>query len=396
MPLRRLPIIVRWCIRQNKEVKQFKNLQMNNSYSKLFSSYKLGAITLKNRIVMSPMTRSRAIDNVPNGLMVDYYSSRADAGLIITEGVSPSPNGLGYARIPGIYSKEQVTGWKKVTDAVHANGGHIFAQFMHTGRISHPYNLPEGATVIAPSPIPASNTQMYTDSQGMQALPIPEEVTTEEIPSLIAEFVQAAKNAVEAGFDGIELHGANGYLLEQFLNSASNQRTDKYGGSLENRNRFVLEVAAAIANATGKEKLAIRLSPHGVFNDIVPGDDTEEQYSALAKGLKAIGIAYIHTVDHSSMGAPDVPPGVKENIRNSFGGTIILSGGYDAARAEVDLEAGKGELVAFGRPFISNPDLVKRIATGAELAKPDFATFYTPGEKGYTDYPVLQQQLQES
>lgn len=369
---------------------------MNNSYPKLFSSFKLGTITLKNRIVMSPMTRSRAIDNVPNELMAEYYSSRAEAGLIITEGVSPSPNGLGYARIPGIYSKEQVAGWKKVTDAVHANGGHIFAQLMHTGRISHPDNLPEDATVVAPSPIPASSTQMYTDSQGMQALPVPEEVPTEEIPALIWEFVDAAKNAIEAGFDGIELHGANGYLLEQFLNSSSNQRTDQYGGSFENRNRFVLEVAAAIAEAIGKEKLAIRLSPHGVFNDIVPGDDTEAQYSALAKGLKAIGIAYIHTVDHSSMGAPDVPQNVKDAIRNSFGGPIILSGGYDAARAEADLESGKGELVAFGRPFISNPDFVKRIVTGAELALPDFATFYTPGEKGYTDYPVLEEQLQES
>ena len=396
MLLRQFPIIVRHCHKVKQKTKQFKNLKMNNSYPKLFSSYKLGAITLKNRIVMSPMTRSRAIDNLPNGLMVDYYSSRADAGLIITEGVSPSPNGLGYARIPGIYNKEQVAGWKKVTDAVHAKGGHIFAQFMHTGRISHPHNLPEGATVIAPSPIPAGSTQMYTDRGGMQALPIPEEVPTGEIPSLIAEFVEAAKNAIDAGFDGIELHGANGYLLEQFLNSASNQRTDKYGGSFENRNRFVLEVATAIADAIGKEKLAIRLSPHGVFNDIIPGNDTEAQYSALAKGLKAIGIAYIHTVDHSSMGAPDVPQTVKDAIRNSFGGTIILSGGYDAAHAEADLEANKGELVAFGRPFIANPDFVKRVVTGAELAQPDASTFYTPGEKGYTDYPVLEQQLQES
>lgn len=369
---------------------------MSKSYPKLFSEYRLGGITLKNRIVMAPMTRSRAIGNIPNDLMVAYYGERAAAGLIVTEGVAPSPDGLGYARIPGIYSKEQVAGWKKVTDAVHANGGHIFIQFMHTGRVSHPDNLPDGASVIGASAIPASNTEMYTDQQGMQPLPTPEEVSTEEVAALIQEFVQSAKNAMKAGFDGVELHGANGYLLEQFLNSASNQRTDKYGGSYENRNRFVLEVAAAVADAIGKEKTAIRLSPYGVFNDIVPDADTEAQYTQLAKGLGEIGIVYIHTVDHSSMGAPEVPHSVKAAIRNNFGGTIILSGGYDTARAEADLEAGKGELVAFGKPFISNPDFVKRITLGAELTPPDFATFYTPGEKGYTDYPVLEEQLQES
>lgn len=369
---------------------------MSKSYPKLFSEFKLGDIHLKNRIVMAPMTRSRAIDNIPNNLMAEYYSGRAEAGLIITEGVSPSPDGLGYARIPGMYSKEQIAGWKKVTDAVHTNGGHIFIQFMHTGRVSHPDNLPEGANVIGASPIPASNTEMYVDGKGMLPLPIPEEVSTEDVAALIHEFVQSAKNAIEAGFDGVELHGANGYLLEQFLNSASNQRTDKYGGSVENRNRFVLEVAAAVADAIGKEKTAIRLSPYGVFNDIVPDADTETQYTQLAKGLGEIGIVYIHTVDHSSMGAPEVSHSVKATIRENFGGTIILSGGYDADRAEADLEAGKGELVAFGKPFISNPDFVKRIKLGAELAAPDFATFYTPGEKGYTDYPVLEEQLQTS
>lgn len=369
---------------------------MSKSYPKLLSEFKLGEINLKNRIVMAPMTRNRAIDNIPNELMVEYYSDRAEAGLIITEGVSPSPDGLGYARIPGIYSKEQVAGWRKVTDAVHAKGGHIFIQFMHTGRISHPDNLPEGANVIGASAIPASNTEMYTDEKGMQPLPTPDEVSTEDVAALVQEFVQSAKNAMEAGFDGVELHGANGYLLEQFLNTASNQRTDKYGGSFENRNRFVLEVAAAIADAIGKEKTAIRLSPYGVFNDIVPDADTEAQYTQLAKGLGEIGIVYIHTVDHSSMGAPEVPRSIKTAIRQNFGGSIILSGGYDAARAEADLEAGKGELVAFGRPFIANPDYVKRITLGAELSTPDFATFYTPGEKGYTDYPVLEEELQTS
>ena len=366
------------------------------SYPLLFSAYQLGGTTLQNRIVMAPMTRNRAISNVPNNLMVKYYSSRAAAGLIITEGVSPSPNGLGYARIPGLFNEEQIQEWKKVTDAVHAKGGHIFVQLMHTGRISHLLNLPKGATVIGASPIAAAATQMYTDQQGMQPLPVPKEISTNDIPALIEEYVHSAKSAINAGFDGVELHSANGYLPDQFLNSASNQRTDNYGGTIENRNRFVLEVAAAVADAIGKNKTGIRLSPFGVFNEMAPDDTTEQQYSLLAKELKAIGIAYIHVVDHSAMGAPAVPQSVKNAIRAAFGSTIILSGGYDAARAEADLEEGKGELVAFGRPFIANPDLVKRFATGAELAQPDLNTFYTPGEKGYTDYPALAAQLQES
>lgn len=366
---------------------------MNNKYQLLYSPYQLGDITLQNRIVMAPMTRSRAIGNKPNELVVEYYANRASAGLIITEGVSPSPNGLGYARIPGLYNSEQAAEWKKVTDAVHANGGKIFIQLMHTGRISHPLNLPEGGEVVAPSAVPASTTKMYTDQQGMQELPAPKEVSATEIPALIAEYVNSAKKAIEAGFDGIELHGANGYLLEQFLNSASNKRTDHYGGSIENRNRFVLEVAAAVAEAIGKNKVGIRLSPFGYFNDIVPDDTTIEQYTKLAAGLKETGLVYIHIVDHSSMGAPAVPQEVKDAIRTAFGGTIILSGGYDASRAEADLKAGKGELVAFGRPFIANPDLVKRLAIDAALNQPDFDSFYTPGEKGYTDYPVLEESL---
>ena len=369
---------------------------MNQLYPLLYSPYKLGDITLQNRIVMAPMTRSRAINNIPNELLVNYYGARAEAGLIITEGASPSPDGLGYARIPGLYNRKQAKAWKKVTDAVHENGGKIFVQLMHTGRISHPANLPQHADVIGASPVAAVSTKMYTDQHGLQDLPVPEEVDTEHIPLLIEEFVHSARLAVAAGFDGVELHSANGYLLEQFLNAASNNRTDEYGGSPENRNRFVLEVATAVANAIGKNKTGIRLSPYGVFNDIVPDDTTLHQYTQLAAGLKEIGIVYIHIVDHSSMGAPEVPQTIKDDIRKTYGGTIILSGGYDAARAEADIEAGKGELVSFGRPFISNPDLVKRLALGLELAAPDFATFYTPGEKGYTDYPILEEELQEN
>ncbi len=367
---------------------------MNQSFPLLFSTYHLGSSELTNRIVMAPMTRSRATNNIPNELMVKYYSDRADAGLIITEGTAPSPDALGYPRIPGLFNKEQADAWKKVTDAVHAKGGKIFVQLMHTGRISHPLNLPDEGVVRGVSAIAAATTQMYTDQEGMQPLPVPKEISTEEIAGLIAEFVQSAEYAIEAGFDGVELHGANGYLPDQFLNSASNHRTDKYGGTVENRNRFVLELTAAIANAIGKDKTGIRLSPFGAFNEMRADENTEEQYVQLAAGLRETGIAYIHIVDHSSMGAPNVPQSVKDAVRTAFGGTIILSGGYDAAHAEADLEAGKGELVAFGRPLLANPDFVNRVEIGAELNQPDFDTFYTPGEKGYNDYPVLTEELQ--
>ena len=361
---------------------------MKTKLKKLLSPYTLGSIELKNRVVMAPMTRSRAVDNLPNDLMVDYYSQRSGAGLIITEGTSPSANGLGYPRIPGLYSFEQIAGWKKITDAVHADGGKIFLQIMHTGRVSHPLNLPSDAKVLAPSPIAAANTEMYTDQEGMQSLPVPEAIALQNIDETIQEYVHSAKSAIEAGFDGVELHGANGYLLEQFLNPASNTRTDNYGGNIENRNRFLLEVSEAVANAIGKEKVGIRLSPFGGFNEMISDDSTEFQFISLAKSIKDIGLVYIHLVDHSSMGMPPVPQSIKEAIRTEFGSTLILSGGYDAERAEADLEANKGDLVAFGRPFISNPDLVAKFENEIPLSNPDYSTFYTPGKKGYTDYEI--------
>lgn len=364
---------------------------MSTKYHKLFSPFILGNLPLANRVVMAPMTRSRATDNLPNELLVEYYRQRASAGLVITEGTSPSANGLGYPRIPGLYSAEQINAWKKVTDAVHEKGGKIFVQLMHTGRITHPLNLPAGAKVVAPSAIAAAATQMYTDAEGMKTLPVPEAINQSEIAETIAEFVHSAEAAISAGFDGVELHGANGYLLDQFLNITSNTRNDNYGGSADNRNRFVIEVAEAVANAIGKDKVGIRLSPFGAFNEMSSDDTTEDQYIKLAASLKKVGIVYIHIVDHSSMGSPAVPQSVKDGIRNAFGSDIILSGGYDAERAEADLEAGKGELVAFGRPFISNPDLVEKIQAGEELVTPDSTTFYTPGEKGYTDYAEVLQ-----
>jgi N-ethylmaleimide reductase len=356
--------------------------------SLLFSKTSLGPLTLQNRLVMSPMTRNRATGNIPNELMAQYYAQRATAGLIITEGTSPSPNGLGYPRIPGIFSAAQVAGWKRVTDAVHAQGAKMFIQFMHCGRVGHALNLPAGARILAPSAVAAVG-EMYTDAEGMKPHPVPQAMTEADIKSTIEEFAQAAKNAVAAGFDGIELHGANGYLLEQFIRPNSNQRTDRYGGSIENRSRFVLEVADAAIRAIGKDKVGIRLSPFGVFNDMPLYDAMEADYTYLAQQLNAHGLVYIHLVDHSSMGAPPVPASMKATFRNVFNGKLILSGGYDAARAESDLAAGKCDLITVGKPFLANPDLVARWKTGAAVNVPDMSTFYTPGAKGYTDYPVL-------
>ena len=356
--------------------------------SRLFSKATLGPLTLQNRMVMSPMTRNRAIGNIPNDLMVEYYSKRATAGLIITEGTSPSPNGLGYPRIPGIFSAAQIEGWKRVTGQVHAQGGKIFMQLMHCGRIGHTLNLPESARLLAPSAVAAAG-DIYTDSEGLKPNGMPQAMSEADIKTTIEEFAQAAKNAVAAGFDGVELHGANGYLLEQFIRPNSNQRTDRYGGTIENRARFVLEASDAAIKAIGKDKVGIRLSPFGVFNDMPLYDAMESDYTWLAQQLNARGLAYIHLVDHSSMGAPPVPESMKATFRSSFRGTLILSGGYDAARAESDLAAGKGDLIAFGRPFLANPDLVARLNSGATLNAPDFSTFYTPGAKGYTDYPAL-------
>lgn len=356
--------------------------------SLLFSKTTLGPLELNNRLVMAPLTRSRAIGNVPNELMARYYAQRASVGLIITEGTSPSPNGLGYPRIPGAYSEAQMAGWKLVTEAVKPLGARMFMQIMHCGRIAHPLNLPAGARVLAPSTVTASG-DMYTDAEGMKQNATPHAMTEADIQATRQEFVQAANNAVAAGFDGVELHAANGYLLEQFLRPNSNQRTDAYGGGIENRARFVLEVADAVIQAIGREKVGIRLSPFGVFNDMPPYAAMEEDYTWLAEQLNVRGLAYIHLVDHSAMGAPPVPEAMKATFRSLFKGSLILSGGYDAASAERDLADGKCDLIAVGRPILANPDLVARWQAGAALNQPDFNTFYTPGPEGYTDYPSL-------
>lgn len=360
---------------------------------KLFSSFSLGTVELKNRIVMAPMTRSRAQGNIPNSLMAEYYGQRASAGLIVTEGTSPSPNGLGYARIPGIFSPEQRDGWRLVTEAVHAGGGRIFIQLMHTGRVGSTLNLPVEAEPLAPSAIAMSGA-IWTDVKGEQPYDTPRAMTAGDIAVAIEEYARAATLAIEAGFDGVEVHGANGYLITQFIDPGSNQRDDDYGGDATRRNRFALDVARAVINAIGASRTGIRLSPYGVFNDMSGTyEEIAGQYTQLAADLGRLGMAYMHMVDHSAMGAPKpesaTVSAMVKTFRDNRGGAVILSGGYDRERAEADLQSGAADLVAFGRPFIANPDLVERLKTGYSLAIPDQATFYSSGKGGYTDYPVI-------
>jgi N-ethylmaleimide reductase len=353
----------------------------------VFTPIVLGRLSLRNRIVMAPMTRSRAIGSVPNALMEEYYRLRADAGLIITEGTSPSPNGMGYARIPGVFTDQQVQGWRRVTDGVHGAGGRMFLQLMHTGRVGHPANMKAGSRVLGPSAVAAPG-EMWTDTLGQQPHPVPAAMDEGDIAQAIGEYATAAGRAIEAGFDGVELHAANGYLIDQFLNTASNRRTDRWGGdtSIENRIRFAVEVAEASALAIGAARVGMRISPYGVFNGMAPDALMDALYEHLIAGLNEIGLVCIHVVDHSSMGAPAVSSELKARIRAAFTGKYILSGGYDLARANADLDANRGDLVAFGRPFIANPDLVRELESGQPLTAPDPTTFYTAGEKGYTDY----------
>jgi len=351
----------------------------------LFTPTTLGNLQLKNRLVMAPMTRSRAIGNVPNERMEKYYQLRAEAGLIITEGTAPSLNGLGYARIPGMFSDAQVQGWRRVTDSVHRAGGKIFVQLMHTGRVGHSLNLPAGARLLAPSAIAAPG-EIWTDSNGKQPHPVPIPMSEADINEAIGEYASASGRAMEAGFDGVELHGANGYLIDQFLNTASNHRTDRWGGSIENRIRFAVETARAAVGAIQADRVGMRLSPYGVSVGMAPDPEMNRLYEQLIVELNHIGVVYIHIADHSSMGAPEVSPALKARLRATFSGKYILSGGYDLTRAEADLAQNRGDLIAFGRPFISNPDLVEKLRSAIPLTAPDPATFYTPGAEGYIDY----------
>jgi N-ethylmaleimide reductase len=358
---------------------------------KAFEPFTLGPITLANHIVMAPMTRSRAVGNVPNELMVTYYRQRANAGLIITEGTAPAPEGSGYARIPGIYTREQVAGWRRITDAVHEEGGHIFMQLMHTGRIFHELNLPAGAKGVAPSAIAAAG-KMWTDEAQLQPNGMPRALSPEEVGTVRDEFIRAARFAIEAGADGVEMHGANGYLIEQFLNPAANRRDDDYGGSVTKRARFALEVTSGVADAIGPERTAIRLSPWSKAGDLAHYAEIDETYEYLANELRRIGIVYLHVLDPRRANAGAAGAATLAMIRRKFTGTLILNGGYHTLDAiEEVLTTGRADLVAVGRPFISNPDFVERLRAGLTLTDPNPATFYAPGAggfaEGYTDYP---------
>lgn len=350
----------------------------------LLEPYSLGRLELHNRIVMAPMTRSRAIGNVPNDLMATYYGQRSTAGLVITEGVAPSPNGVGYTRIPGAYSAAQTEEWKKISAAAHKGGAKVFMQFMHTGRIGHPLNLPKGAELVAPSALAAAG-QIRTDQQQMQNHPTPRALGTSEVAGVIGDYVNASKNAIAAGFDGIELHGANGYLIEQFLNPGTNKRTDAYGGSLEKRNRFAIETAVAVGKAIGADRTGIRLSPFSTFNDMV-GDYPEipEQYEELVTELGKHGICYIHIVNYERVGEP-----LLKAMKEAFGGHVIICGGLDKAKAEAAFAAGYADLAAFAKSFLANPDLPHRLKNRLSLNPFDANTFYSADAKGYTDYPTV-------
>ena len=347
----------------------------------LFSPLTLGDYSLSNRIVMAPMTRSRSnTEAVQSELAVEYYESRADGGLLITEGTGPSAMGMGYARTPGIYNDEQIAAWRKVTDAVHAKGGKIFLQIMHVGRIAHSANRTIADAPIAPSAIRAAG-QMWTDSQGMQPNDLPRALETSEIPGVIAEFSSATTNALAAGFDGLELHAASGYLPNQFLSEGANQRTDAYGGSIENRIRFVVETLQAMVAAAGSAgKVGIKVSPGMKFNDIADADPMPT-FIALANAISPMGLAYLHVM-RTGIGS-------EVALRAAYNGTLLVGGGYGKAEANQVLAAGAADGVVFGTSYLANSDLVKRFATDAPLNTPEASTFYTPGPKGYTDYPTL-------
>jgi N-ethylmaleimide reductase len=362
-----------------------------NTSSKLLEPYKLGPITLPNRLVMAPLTRNRAVAGmVPSPLAVEYYGQRASAGLLITEASQISQQGQGYQDTPGIYSKEQVAGWRKVTERVHGRGGRIFIQIWHVGRISHTSLQPNSGAPVGPSAIRANGKTVvggtFTDISEPRALAL------EEIPAIVDDFRRATVNAIAAGFDGVEIHGANGYLLDQFAKDGANKRTDGYGGSIENRARLMLEVAKAVASEAGPERTGIRISPVTPSNDI-SDSNPQPLFEHIVDHFNALKLVYVHVVEGATGGPRDVAPFDYGSLRKRFKGAYIANNGYDFALADRVLAANEADLIAFGKLFIANPDLVERLQRGAPLNAPDKATFYGGGAKGYTDYPALSEAL---
>ncbi len=351
----------------------------------LFTPIRLGRYELKNRLVMAPMTRNRAaIGDVPHAINVEYYAQRASAGLIVTEGSQVSSQGKGYPGTPGIYSQYQVEGWRAVTDAVHDRGGRIFLQLWHVGRISHPSLQPGGALPIAPSALrPDGDCMTY---EGPKPFVTPRALETNEIPGIVESFRKGAANALEAGFDGVEIHAANGYLIDQFLRDGTNRRSDAYGGPVENRTRFLLEVTESVASVFGGDRVGVRFSPVNPFNSI-SDSNPDETFGYAANALNRFGLAYLHVLEGGiGDGASDYDPAA---LRDAFDGAYIANNGYDKYRADAALSSGGADLVAFAKDFLANPDLPARFAAGAPLNQPDPATFYGGDAKGYTDYPAL-------
>jgi N-ethylmaleimide reductase len=356
--------------------------------SPLLQPFRLGDLTLPNRVVMAPLTRNRATHgtDVPNALAATYYRQRASAGLIVSEGTQISQQGQGYVWTPGMYSDAQIDGWRRATDAVHEAGGRIFAQLWHVGRISHVSLQPNGGAPVAPSAIRA-NTRTFIES-GFAEVSEPRALETVEIPGVVADFAKAAANAKRAGFDGVELHGANGYLIDQFLRDGTNKRTDAYGGSVENRARFALDVVDAVVKVWPAARVGIRIAPVSPANDIADSDPAAIFGHLVAK-LSERKIGYIHVVEGATQGDRDIAPFDWAALRKAFSGAYIANNGYDREMAMEALAAGAVDLVAFGRLFIANPDLVDRLRRGAQLAEGDRATFFGGGAHGYTDYPAL-------
>ena len=359
-----------------------------SSDTTLFDTVQLGPLTLRNRIVMAPLTRSRALEgDVPSELAITYYQQRASAGLIIAEATQISPTGKGYVFTPGIYNDVQVAAWKRITAAVHAKGGKIFLQLWHVGRISHPSLQPGGVLPVAPSAIKPEG-QAYTMT-GFVPLETPRALDTAEIPGIVAQYRVAAEHAKAAGFDGVEIHAANGYLLDQFLRDKTNRRSDAYGGSIENRARLLMEVTAAVTAVWGGDRVGVRISPLSSFGDIADSNP-EALFMHVATALNAFKLAYLHVVEGETGGDRAVAGGFDlQCLRTAFKGAFMVNNGYDLALANDTITRGRADLIAFGRPFISNPDLVERLRINAPLNAPDPATMYGGGAGGYTDYPFL-------
>jgi len=361
--------------------------------TKLFDSFKLGNLTLPNRLAMAPLTRNRALAGlVPSPLAVEYYGQRASAGLLISEATQVSQQGQGYQDTPGIYSKEQVAGWRKVTDHVHERGGRIFLQAWHVGRISHASLQPNGGAPVAPSAIRAKAKTFVNNA--FAEVSEPRALELSEIPGIIDSYKRGAANAIEAGFDGVEIHGANGYLLDQFAKDGANRRTDAYGGSIENRAKLMLEVSKAVVGEIGAERTGIRISPVTPAND-VSDSNPQPLFDHIADRLNALKLVYIHVIEGATGGPRDVAPFDYGSLRKRFKGAYIANNGYDFELATKVLAANAADLIAFGKLYIANPDLVERLKKGAPLNQPDKATFYGGGAKGYTDYPTLDAALAE-